>query len=290
MKKFLFETLSFAFLLFIILSLIKETVPFYWGAPTMRKKIEYVLSNADKFDAFFIGSSHTYNHINPILFDKHTGQNSFNLGNHAMFFAEVNYILENLLKVYPANHPVDFYVEGLAPKVISNSNLHTVRSKYFMDWKRFKIGFNHFSNKKLYPQIYKYTISFLENQMCIGELFPIIKYHTREKRPIGKMEIKQKGFFPVDQQFKLFGRKDLEARRNRFLKSKKVNRTKKSKFKMRTLSEKMLNLPPQNSNISFYQFLGNNITELDLHFDSGHFNTKGANKFTRGLAKCRNLY
>jgi len=288
MKKFLIEIFTFSLILAFILFLIKKTVPFYWGNELITQKVNYLLAEEDKYDTFFIGSSKTYRHIIPKSFDQITGTNSYNLGCSAMFALETHYILENFIDLYPNNN-FDCYLLKLTPNKIANKNLHTVRSKYYMDFKRLKMGIRYFLKEKKYHQVYNHLLSYLENLLCIGEIIPILKYHFGSKKKL-KYKIKaQKGYYSLEQEMKSENLKGLKKRNREFLNS-KVEKKLAREITIKKISKEMLNFSvPSEKNISFYDISGNptHLQKKELQFDKGHFNSKGAELYTKAIGRVK---
>lgn len=74
-----------------------------WGCPLFKAKLLNMEAMGGDFNTVFIGSSHTWRHFNPILFDSILIQNgissrSYNLGIHGMGNPENYYICEQFIK------------------------------------------------------------------------------------------------------------------------------------------------------------------------------------------------
>lgn len=288
MKNFLRDTLIFGLILSLLLLLIKRTVPFYWGNDLLGAKISHVMADETLYDSFFVGSSKSYRHLNPKIYDATTGRSAFNLGSWGMFALETHYILDKFAQKYPNADDTHYYLQKLAPNAIADKNLHTLRSKYYMDFKRLRMGASYFAKQKDYEQVYNHTVSYLENLLCIGEVLPILSYHFTEREPVNDRVISQKGYFPLDQELKFNKDWRLKKRNKEYLasvKKKKSRLRKQSDIRIKTLSSEELRISDQNGKITFYQIAGNPVVDNELYFDKGHLNAKGANAYTRKVAE-----
>jgi len=93
------------------------------------------------YNTFFIGSSRTYRHVIPALFDSLTSaseqHHSFNLGSPATFVPQTFYLLEELLsdRFLPEDGPVTVFLEMMHPADFTMTNLFTQQSYYWCNWK-----------------------------------------------------------------------------------------------------------------------------------------------------------
>jgi hypothetical protein len=281
MKQFLMKVLIFTLLLFFVLFIFKKTVPFYWGHKLLDQKMTYVLSEGH-FDSFFVGSSRTHRQIIPDVYDQITNRNSFNLGCGGMFGLESEYVLEKLIETYPDVQYVDYFVQDLRPSPIAQTNLHSVQSKYFMDFPRLLRGVNHFADKDNYAQVYRYVLSYTENMLCIGELIPMLKYHLEEKVDLLELMKKQKGYYGLDQELMRENRLDLKQR-NSGSRKKRIGR----RLKLSVIDKSRFGRKVRDKNINIYMISGSLATHDSLYFDRGHLNTAGARFYTREIAEAK---
>ncbi len=292
MKLFATKVLIFAGLLCSILFLIKQTVPYYWGSPLIEKKIKHIAQDSKVYDNFFIGSSKTYRQINPELFDRKTKLNSYNLGNIGQFYLESNYILDHFLEEYPIKEKTNILIQEMQISKIADGNLHTLKSKYFMDFKRLKIGVKYFWNKKDYTQVYRHILSFIENKLCIGEFREIIDYHLKDANELRNHIQEQNGFYSLEQEVVLDDNKDL-LNRNKFFK--KSNQYKKWKIneelknvRIKKITPSYANINTENELLAFHQFSAISL-DAKYYFDRGHLNDKGVEIYTKKLGNAFNL-
>ncbi len=285
MKKFLLEILIFSFILILTIKGIKSTVPFYWGNKLMEQKIEYLESSDSKYDTYFIGSSKTFRHIDPILFEKITGTPAFNLGCSGMFALETEYMLDNFLSKESFKNTKDIYVQNTDYMIIGEQNRHTLRVNYYMDTKRLVRGVNYFIGQREYSQAYYHLVAFIENQLCIGQISEIIDYKQKDKRNLMKMVADQNGFYSLEQDLKIGKSKQLENRHNRYLKSVENNTYTKRKAKdIRLVELNKGELGIDTKGTKIWQIQNNPIADPKYYFDRGHYNLEGAKKYTKQLA------
>jgi len=291
MVKFIIRVLVFASILFGILLAVKNLTPFYWGNKIIEEKINHIFSSDEFYDTFFIGSSKTYRHIDPIVFDELTNLNSYNLASSGMHYLESHFIADKFLKKYEYDGAINIFQQKMVPTGIAKRNLHSVRSKYYLDFKRLKMGLKYYWQKRDYKQIYYHIILFIENQFCIGTIKSKIKFSLREPRELDSLVKEQRGFYPLDQQLEIEENKSLEKRKRQYVK--KLNRSKRNKkeLEIKETSIEIKRIPleraqikSKNGNYTFYKI---NSTKLnpELYFDRGHLNTEGAYYFTNMVAK-----
>lgn len=288
MKLFFFKILTFTLLIICILFSLKKTVPYYWGNKNIHNKIVYLSNNPNKHNVLFFGSSKTHRHINPIIFDSITGKNSFNMGYGGFFALENNFIIENLFKKNKIAEETHIIQQRLIPSIISKQNLHSIQSKYYLDFKRYIVALKYYSSINNFEQVYNYTISYIENLLCIGEIRAIIQYRKTEKsiyskklsKPSNKFKALHKGYYPLDVDSTFSKREDLRKRsRELALKS---NFNKNLSKEISIINDTITNF--KFNNVKFFQV---NELKLDKHlyFDRGHYNSKGAAIYTMKIAE-----
>ena len=198
MKKYLINCLLTTCLILFILSLIRKTLPFYWAGKVrdtqiLVPKFNYLKENQE-INTLFIGSSQIRHHIIPEIIDKETGLNSFNLGLNGMFFLESSFILENLLDENISENIEYIFLELSPHNNILDKNLHSARSKYFLDYRRFSLGLNNFLSEKKHRQAFNLVTHYIGNQFLIGNLNDAVVYQKRDKH-INK--VANKGYSPL---------------------------------------------------------------------------------------------
>ena len=164
---------------------------------------------------------------------------------------------------------------------IEKKNLHSVRNNYFLDFKRTIKGLRYFKNKGNYKQVSYHISGFVENQLGIGQ-FKKIKYlHTKKSTHLDSVIVSQKGYYPLDQELKLKKYNSLKKRNETYLK------TLTPKAKQAEL--KIFNTDVQeeykvNKNVNIWILGGNPISNPNKYFDKWHYNSTGADEYTRQIA------
>ena len=210
---FVKKVVGFTLILYLVIFLINCTIPYYWSNSLLTQKIEYLKSNPELYNTVAIGSSKVYRHFIPKEFDEIANTKSFNLGAPAMFMLEYYYLLDNLTEENTNIKNILFLASPPVP--IAKMNLHSIRSKYFMDWKRSFFSMKFFKND--WDQMYKHALSFLENIFNIGEFSHIISYHFEDKESLSKYLVEEKGFFALDHEEHLYKDNGLKRRKANFV-------------------------------------------------------------------------
>lgn len=288
MTKYLTKFFLFSIFIISILKGIKNTVPFYWGNKMFAQRINYIKQSGQDFNCFLFGSSITHRHIIPNLLNGKTQLKTYNLGTSSQFKLETNYLIENLLN----NNFIKIDKDDLIildratsePKAIADVNLHTIKSKYYMDTKRLVTGVKYFYSEGNYHQIYNHLVSYFENQLCIGELINIIKIKTTGYGELNEIEKSQFGFFALDQHQKFSDSWYLKNENQKYLNEVKIG-------KIGDRPEQKIRLEPikitssKGEIYNAYINYGNPISDAKLYFDRTHYNYIGAKKYTNLLSK-----
>ncbi len=292
MKRFSIEVFVFTLILLLTIKVIKSSVPFYWGNKLMNQKIEYIQNSDQAYNSFFIGSSKTMRHINPILFEKKTGKASFNLGCSGMFALETEYMIDNLSKTKSFQSTENVYVQHIDYMEISEENLHSLRVNYYMDSKRLKRALKYYLSQGDYEQSYFHLSSYIENQLCIGQFLKIYDYNTTKINPLSGLVAKQNGFYSLDQDLKIGKGKQLQERRQSYLKSVKANKHVKinpEDIEIKELdTDEMFGFQFPSENTKLWQIENNPISNHKYYFDRAHYNEEGANIFTTLVSEAVN--
>ncbi|MEM9822794.1 MAG: hypothetical protein AAF985_17065 [Bacteroidota bacterium] len=290
MKRSLFISTGLVLVILFAASLVllRRSVPFPWGNDFIAQKVEDFLERSAEFDCLFIGSSRTYHHIDVQLFDQLTGRRSYNMGCGGMYLLETHFILEHLLEHHPNPDQLLVFQQEENPYSFRRANLHTIRSKYYMDSKRMKMGFTHFWDRGLEQQAFFHLLSFLENQFCLGMGFEVITYHLRTQNHQLQEQIKvQNGFYSIDQRNAYEKANPAGKRvrsRNRPYVPDEKNPFADAPVELNWTTPGALNLSvPVSSKIQFCR-IAPIVLAPEHYFNYGHFNEKGAKAFTRKLA------
>ena len=293
MKAFIIRTGIFAGLLLALLFFIKNSVPYSWGNSRMFQKIEHLSADSTNYDCLFFGSSITFRHINPMLFDSLTNLKSYNMGTPGTNFLETHFLIEHFLKHYDRSQNIQIFLVSKTPKPIQNHEFQRVKEKYYFDFKRLKLGLRKFwkkENSYNSRQIYRHLISYIENQLCIGELRGIKNFHLGNVKKLPEPVLEnQQGFISLEQEVKLTQKEILLKRNQRYLNSKAVKQNKPVSNQEKTmvieqLSPKKLNINTYCKQVEFY-YINPIELEVEYHFDRTHFNERGVEIFTKKLAE-----
>jgi len=286
MKHFIIKVGIFTGLLIAILIVLKLLVSPFWGNPLIEAKVRHLNSLDIPINTLFVGSSKTYRHIDPVLFDQMTGLSSYNLGSSSMFYSESQYVLQEYLKLYNQdNQVIKVFLQDRAPKEIGDQNLHSIRSKYFMNWDQWTQGSRKFWNARAYGQVYNYTISYAENLLCIGEVQGMItNILGLDKVVLSEFEQAHRGYYPLDLQILENPTEGILERERLFKRQAKKRREIPERAKMLKLVA--AETSPMDD-IQFY-YASHVILESEFHFDRTHLNADGARIYTRKLANAYN--
>ncbi len=193
--------------------------------PVLSDKMHYFQEHKNEFDVIFIGSSHIYRDINPIIFDTELSKynfkyKSFNFGVSSMNLIEQRFLLKNILNEKPKNLKYVF-VEPLLNLNLSSKNLGTTRVTYFSNWENtlFAIKYTLKSQIRLdskINQISTFILAFMRHFFNVGSLSTSIFDATNSLKETGELKLSyfnQQGFFALDDE------KDesLEQNRQNFL-------------------------------------------------------------------------
>ncbi len=295
MNKFILHTTIAFVLLFLVLQLIKSTVPFYWANDTLIRKMEILDRQQFPYNTYFIGSSRIYRHIIPQEFDSICGTHSFNLGASAMLATESLYFLRHFLQELEDTSSISIFTEKVDnnPNKISKKNLHTSRTNYCINYKIAKDAILYFWKTKNYIQVKYYALSYLENLFGIGELKDIYKFHTRIL-PIVNFE-STNGYYGIDIEAKEKPSVGLLNDRKKYLRYlKRMKKQRRNGDILPTTNTLNLSLKQYDRlmhKLGFPQYymyyLIDGSIELgpEFKYDRAHYNHKGARIITRELAK-----
>lgn len=182
MKKFLIKIGTFGLVLLVLSNMFHFLVPYYWGNPEYYVKAHYLQQNPEMFNTFFFGSSRTYRHVDPIMFDKLaiSTNKSFNLGSPSTYVPEGYYLLENFIQNSNSVEGGFIIIELQAINHISNKNLHTMRTKYYLGLEEYLFAIRAISesgsitDSEKSNSIRNYTVTFVDKLSGIGLLSDII--------------------------------------------------------------------------------------------------------------------
>jgi len=185
MKKIILKGGIFLVIILIILWLLNEMLPFSWGNRMLHTKVEYLNkdNNKQKFNSFFLGSSTTYRHIIPSLFDSLLQEQrlvSFNLGTDGCYPTHIYNILENVLK--ESNEDIKYIFVTISTfDPLPETRFHSTKTKYFtkLKWYYQELKYLFYleaDNKKKADLLRKYSITYWENIFKINMRRDVINY------------------------------------------------------------------------------------------------------------------
>jgi len=224
MKIFILKMIAFIILLVLLLNLFEFITPYYYGNDVFEAKMNYLKRHAQKYNMVFIGSSRTYRHINPPLFDSLCvgDVKSYNLGSPATFAPESYYLCENLMKDNKLK--IKYIILELSTiKHIPDRNLHSVRSKYFYTFNYLTLALNYFAHQAI-PftekiNVYKnLLISYFERIFKVDVLQDMTLSIIKPIQNTHLIEGNIKGYFSCEDDVRMFKKQQLIDRFNKFQK------------------------------------------------------------------------
>lgn len=267
MKIFLINIVKYTILIIVISLLINFLLTrFYfqnelaWGNKLMKEKISFF--NSGNYNFCVIGSSKVYRQFNAPLFDSLTQHKfkSFNLGVEGTFPPETYFLAENIIKNHNSNLK-NLMLEVRAVEGVRYSNLHTLRSFYWINFKRFGEYTRLINNSpQNFPRkgynLFTSFISLGDQIINIGEgQYILSTYHQK---------LKEVNNFEIDQGFVALENQKIDLKENEKLRE----------FSVRNFSnEIILNKPVNQSHIEYLEYLDliakkNGITLYFLIADS----------------------
>ena len=151
MRRFLFHSILFGSLFFGTSALLQLTKPYYFENAMFREKVTQMPEECPSCNTFFIGSSLTFRHVNPVLFDSLVNSNneypetkSYNLGSVQVNLLEAMYLAEHSIeeKIVPANSTL--FVE-LRPHTMKDS-IFSAKNTFYRDFDDMALVTSHHQN------------------------------------------------------------------------------------------------------------------------------------------------
>jgi hypothetical protein len=172
-----------------------------WGDSTISLKRSFLMQNHKKFNTVFVGSSLTYYHIIPKLFDSLVNPvrtSSFNFGSTVLTCPETYYITEKLTGLDNIT-PDYLFIELHNILVPKDEDWFKVRFKYFMDLPTYSFivhSILHQSNNVTKPGLFKnHTIQFIEHSMNMDLTVNYLK--RAETNIFPKIYYTQRGYLSI---------------------------------------------------------------------------------------------
>ena len=172
------------------------------GNDVFELKWNYLRKNEREVNLVFIGSSRTFRHIDPELFDSLSlsKTESFNLGAQATFSPEVFYLLD---KIIQSDSKIKTVIMELQPvNDIGYQNLYAIKSFYWMNlsnwWMVQKYNWNSsLSSINKFTFGSKYFLSFIY-RFYVGKFAMFLNRSSNDEKFLGGLK---NGFFSLDLQF-----------------------------------------------------------------------------------------
>lgn len=207
MRKLVLRLLLFALLYVVAGHVVKSMMPYYWGNPWWRAKMKILDHMGQKPSVYFIGSSRTYRHIIPTVFDSilassGTNLRSFNLGAPATFSPQTYYLLEHAIAQKDIPNGSTVFLEYKNIQAIEAGIESTARSTYWVNWKELAyVAKDHIhcrsrcdSNSFFWP----YLRAYLKNMFHIGQFKGLIGEYESQYEELDR--INSAGFLSLSKE------------------------------------------------------------------------------------------
>lgn len=314
MRRFILQVGLFCLFIFCLIQLPRFLVNPVWGNTVLNQKYRFLQDHIEEYDVIYIGSSRVHRHFNSLLIDSLYSDaiSSFNLGAPATYIPEM-YVAYNSLK---NNHDLTkktIFLELQSFTQIAEVNKKSLRSTYYIDKtvynfvNSFHQDLNRVPSLEIDKYFYKKSLiyNFLNYKGFRGQLESLISgndsssfaetsgFVGREKYVLDKNQ-KLAKYDKLKRQYKFFQRVDLV---NNFHYEFLMNMILDAETEGYKIVFVMLPLSFHNITALFDQLpesnklnLADPTTHSELYdqkyyFDTGHFNTIGANLFSTIFAK-----
>lgn len=183
MKKLIGRLIFQLFILLIFLSVVNKLLPYHWANGTYTAKMKYFKNTEKEYNVLFFGSSSTHVQLMPSVFDYETNleTKSFNLGSPATFNPENYFFLDKLISK-KASRKTYLFIDIINVGDIHETNLHTIRAKYYLGPSQYLFFLKDFINKtSTYKKnkihvLRNYSITLFENIFKINFRKDVIKF------------------------------------------------------------------------------------------------------------------
>lgn len=217
------KSLLFVGLLLGVAKLTQANLPYYWANDDFEYKYDYFAPIASEYNVLFFGSSATYRHVIPSIFDNRAPESlrckSFNFGVQAMVNPEGPFILRQMLKDpnLDLSNVKLIIMDMQEVSDLSLNNAMTPRGKYYLDWKSLQ--------NEIYPQLdeaypnpikYKqnYFYAWLGKQFNVGLYTDIWDWHEKQNAPLDSGRFRKSlggkldGYYPLNRDFRFAWRNE----------------------------------------------------------------------------------
>ena len=144
MKKFLIRFGIFTLAAIATLWVLHKQVPYYYGNHQFALKRQFYFDHQTRYNTLFMGSSRTFRHINPRLFDNIMDSTfkSFNMGAVGTRNPELFYLAEHLINELDSGSVQYLFLE-LTPLHVILDDPDLVRQNYFLDPREYQYVHNY---------------------------------------------------------------------------------------------------------------------------------------------------
>lgn len=306
--------------LICLILIINWTVPFYWGNGVFGEKLEFYLEHKESINTLFIGSSTFEKGIKPKLLNElNSDVSSFNLSAPGIQFAELRFLLNNMIKEDLISKGTTIYIEPLGDILFKNRN--SSRAKYYYSFENYAYYLKKEDNENGMDicQKMKRTQLFLDNLFSAGMLFDKLNFlfleNKSDSRAVIDLGYRTKAYKGIQKN----DDGDVENRKSNLAKNYKTYSKNiefvKEEIEFYNLLQKRLNdkgielkfvLMPRLKEIDYNCFVpifeGSEVDKINLadpdkygklwaenlSVDYRHLNNKGASLLTKELSKLIN--
>lgn len=158
--------------------IIKSFAPYYWGNPWWNDKMRILDRTDPKPTVYFIGSSRTYRHVIPTVFDSvlavsGVGARSFNLGSAATFTPQTYFLLENALRKGDLPKGSTVVLDFMDIATLDSEQTSSARYTYWVDRKELSFITHSYldchGSRPFDTFLGPYLLAFLKNNFHISQ-------------------------------------------------------------------------------------------------------------------------
>lgn len=178
MRAFVLRSGLFVLLFLLAGIVIKSTLPFYWGNTWLKYKYPRFLYESEKVDHIFLGSSRTYRHFVPVIFDsimaaREVPCRSFNLGIPGLFPPQSYFVLRKALEDGDIRPGATVLFELSRSVSVPEEQLATARGSYWTNAKDHLYMMRYANtcagNDQRSDMIRSYTLAYLQNLFHLAQ-------------------------------------------------------------------------------------------------------------------------
>ena len=198
----------------------------YYEEEDILAKLDYFLTNKDQYNTVLIGSSKTYRHIDPLLFDSLTTYetSTYNLANSGLFPYRTYEVLDRVLE---DNHSLEKVVLELSPIGINGANYNKKSVLYATNPERIintlsMAGESRLSLLKRAQYILDYSKTFIYKYLGFGIRYQFEVASGVHPNPSHDVKLdaviaSRNGYLSLDDEVSLRGNKSVQKRHAEFV-------------------------------------------------------------------------